>query len=96
MYYPNLEDFREKAQHGNLIPVYKTMLADMETPVSAFTRLEGVTTHFCWRASKAVSTSLGIRFLAAPHRSYLGARAIWSRLMTSEPGKQSNRKPKTR
>ena len=27
MYYPNLEDFREKAQHGNLIPVYKTMLA---------------------------------------------------------------------
>ena len=39
MYYPNLEDFREKAQHGNLIPVYKTMLADMETPVSAFYKI---------------------------------------------------------
>ena len=39
MYYPSLEDFREKAQHGNLIPVYKTMLADMETPVSAFYKI---------------------------------------------------------
>ena len=39
MYYPNLEDFREKAQHGNLIPVYKQILADMETPVSAFYKI---------------------------------------------------------
>ena len=40
MYYPSLEDFREKAQHGNLIPVYKQILADMETPVSAFYKIE--------------------------------------------------------
>ena len=41
MYYPTLEDFREKAQHGNLIPVYKSILADMETPVSAFYKIDG-------------------------------------------------------
>ena len=41
MYYPTLEDFREKARHGNLIPVYKTILADMETPVSAFYKIDG-------------------------------------------------------
>ncbi len=41
MYYPSLADFREKAQHGNLIPVYRTMLADMETPVSAFYKIGG-------------------------------------------------------
>ena len=40
MYYPSLEDFREKARHGNLIPVYKPILADMETPVSAFYKIE--------------------------------------------------------
>ena len=40
MYYPTLEDFRQKARHGNLIPVYKTILADMETPVSAFYKIE--------------------------------------------------------
>ena len=39
MYYPSLEDFREKARHGNLIPVYKPILADMETPVSAFYKI---------------------------------------------------------
>lgn len=41
MYYPTLENFREKAQHGNLIPVYKSILADMETPVSAFYKIGG-------------------------------------------------------
>ena len=40
MYYPSLEDFRKKAQHGNLIPVYKSILADMETPVSAFNKID--------------------------------------------------------
>ena len=41
MYYPTLNNFREKAQHGNLIPVYKSILADMETPVSAFYKIGG-------------------------------------------------------
>ena len=40
MYYPSLEDFRKKAQHGNLIPVYKSILADMETPVSTFNKID--------------------------------------------------------
>ncbi len=39
MYYPTLEDFREKAKLGNTIPVYRSILADMETPVSAFYKL---------------------------------------------------------
>ena len=40
MYYPTFEDFREKAKHGNLIPVYKSILADMETAVSAFYKID--------------------------------------------------------
>ena len=39
MYYPTLEEFREKAKSGNTIPVYRPILADMETPVSAFYKL---------------------------------------------------------
>jgi len=39
MYYPSLNEFREKAKSGNLIPVYKEILADMETPVSAFYKI---------------------------------------------------------
>lgn len=36
---PTFEEFREKAAAGNLIPVYREMLADLETPVSAFKKL---------------------------------------------------------
>jgi anthranilate synthase component 1 len=46
MYYPTLEDFRGKARHGNLIPVYKPILADMETPVSAFYKISGDSNAF--------------------------------------------------
>ena len=41
MVVPSLEQFVEKARQGNLIPVYREILADMETPVSAFRKLEG-------------------------------------------------------
>ncbi len=40
MFFPSFEDFREKAKEGNLIPVYKEILADMETPVSAFLKID--------------------------------------------------------
>ena len=36
---PNRETFKEKAKHGNLIPVWKEILADQETPVSAYERV---------------------------------------------------------
>jgi anthranilate synthase component 1 len=39
MYYPSLEEFKEKARTGNLIPVYREILADMETPVSTFRKI---------------------------------------------------------
>ena len=39
MYYPTLEEFQEKAELGNTVPVYRPILADMETPVSAFYKL---------------------------------------------------------
>jgi len=39
MYYPDKKLFLEKARQGNLIPVYTEVIADMETPVSAFMKL---------------------------------------------------------
>ena len=39
MYYPTLEEFQKKVESGNTIPVYRSILADMETPVSAFYKL---------------------------------------------------------
>ena len=39
MYYPNINEFKALAKKYNLIPVYKEILADMETPVSAFYKI---------------------------------------------------------
>ncbi len=41
MYYPPFDEFSELAKKGNLIPVYKEILADLETPVSAFLKVSG-------------------------------------------------------
>src|SRR5438105_15772135 len=39
MFSPTKEEFLKKAQQGNLIPVYREVLADMETPVSAYKKI---------------------------------------------------------
>ncbi len=40
MYTPTWEEFQQKASKGNLIPVYRKVLADLETPVSAFLKID--------------------------------------------------------
>ena len=40
MYKPTKEEFIELAKEGNLIPVYKEIVADLETPVSTFMRIK--------------------------------------------------------
>ena len=40
MFQPSLDEFKQKAKKGNLIPVYREILADMETPVSAFLKID--------------------------------------------------------
>ncbi|MBI5124082.1 MAG: anthranilate synthase component I [Candidatus Omnitrophica bacterium] len=40
MYYPDKEEFITLAKKGNLIPVYRDILTDFETPLSAFTKID--------------------------------------------------------
>jgi len=39
MYYPTLEEIKNRREAGNLIPVYREIVADLETPVSAFLKI---------------------------------------------------------
>ncbi|MGD9762952.1 MAG: anthranilate synthase component I [Candidatus Binatia bacterium] len=39
-YAPDFDSFAELADHGNLVPVYREVLADLDTPVSAFLKLD--------------------------------------------------------
>jgi len=40
MSYPSKKEFLKLAKKGNLIPIYKEILADVETPVSAFAKIK--------------------------------------------------------
>jgi len=40
-FYPDKQEFLKRAKAGNMTPVYKEILADMETPVSAFKKIGG-------------------------------------------------------
>ncbi len=42
---PSLAEFRELARRGNLIPVFSEMIADAESPVSAFHKLAAGSSH---------------------------------------------------
>jgi len=46
MYFPTLEEFTRLCDEGNLIPVWREILADMETPVSAFRKIDDGRTSF--------------------------------------------------
>ncbi len=39
MYYPSLEEIKGLAEQGNLVPVYRQIQADLETPVSAYLKV---------------------------------------------------------
>ena len=39
MYYPALEEVKKRQNEGTLIPVYREIIADLETPVSAFLKI---------------------------------------------------------
>lgn len=41
MYTPSREEFIAAAEHGNLIPVYRELVADTETPVAAYAAIAG-------------------------------------------------------
>ncbi len=39
MYHPTLEEVKELKAQGNMVPVYRELVADLETPVSAFLKI---------------------------------------------------------
>jgi anthranilate synthase component I len=46
MYCPTLEEVKKRRLEGNLIPVYREIVADLETPVSAYLKIHGASQSF--------------------------------------------------
>jgi anthranilate synthase component 1 len=50
MYYPKLDEFRKLATQGNLVPVCRRLLADIETPLSAYRKIRGPDESFLFES----------------------------------------------
>jgi anthranilate synthase component 1 len=50
MYSPSLEEFRSLARQGNLVPVTRVLLADIETPLSAYKKIRGAGESFLFES----------------------------------------------
>jgi len=62
------ESFRELAHRGNLIPVYREIIADMETPVSAFQKIDTGDHSFLFESVEKGNKFARYSFLgASPH-----------------------------
>ena len=66
--FPTRESFRELAHRGNLIPVYREIIADMETPVSAFQKIDTGDHSFLFESVEKGNKFARYSFLgASPH-----------------------------
>ncbi len=81
-YYPSQDEFRQAAQRGNLIPVYREILADGDTPVGAYAKLgrgdhsfllESVVGGEKW----AAYSFIGVRPRAVLRASGKQAHVVW-------------------
>ena len=50
MYSPTLEEFQKLATQGNLIPVARRILADLETPLAAYRKIRGAGESFLFES----------------------------------------------
>ena len=73
MYSPTLDEFLKLATQGNLIPVARRILADQETPLSAYRKIRGQDEAFLFESVDAtlqVIAQLG-HFLHRQQRQHL-------------------------
>jgi anthranilate synthase component 1 len=50
MYYPKLDEFLRLAARGNVVPVTRRLLADIETPLSAYRKIRGAGESFLFES----------------------------------------------
>jgi anthranilate synthase component 1 len=74
VFQPNKEVFRRKCREGNLIPVTAEILADLETPVSAFLKLGGGPYSFLLESVEGGGGSGRYSFLGTSPRTVFRAK----------------------
>ena len=92
-YHPSLEEFIRKAKQGNLIPVYREILADLETPVSAFLKIRDE--HYGYLLESVEGGEKWARYSFLGSRPALVIRGSLNELTLIRPGGVERVKVKT-
>ena len=71
---PSLSEFRELTQRGNVIPVYADLIADSETPVSAFSKLSRGSYSFLFESTEKNDVSGRFSFAGTDPRVVIRCR----------------------
>ena len=87
---PSYDDFVERARRGNLVPVYKEILADMETPVSAFRKIQEAPYAFLLESVEGGEKWGRYSFLGCEPALILESRGGWVRVL--EGGREVERR----
>src|SRR5438105_13506150 len=85
MYSPGLEEFRQLATRGNLIPVTRRLLADIETPLSAYRKIRGAGESFLFESVEGGEHLGRYSFVGCNPRSVI--RQAGNRVEVLENGK---------
>ncbi len=81
MLYPALEQFRELSKKGNVVPVYREILADTDTPVTAFLKL-GTSPSFLLESVEGGETWARYSFIGARSYKIIRVRGKTLEIMT--------------
>ena len=85
MYSPTLEEFLKLAAQGNLIPVTRQLLADVETPLSAYRKIRGAGESFLFESVEGGEHLGRYSFVGCNPRAVI--RQVGSRVELIENGK---------
>jgi len=85
MHSPNLDDFLKLTARGNVIPVTRRLLADVETPLSAYRKLRGSGESFLFESIEGGEHLSRYSFVGANPRAVIKQTA--GRVEVIENGK---------
>src|SRR5262252_4257662 len=85
MYSPTLDEFLKLAEQGNLIPVTRRILADFETPLSAYQKIRGQGESFLFESVEGGEHLGRYSFVGCNPRGII--RQVGDRIELIEQGK---------
>src|SRR6266699_6900866 len=85
MFSPTLEEFQQLAAQGNLVPITRRLLADFETPLSAYRKIRGQGESFLFESVEGGEHLGRYSFVGCNPRAVI--RQIDNRVEVIESGK---------